>query len=160
MNNTSTANRKLSYKHMFDAPRELVWEVWTKPEHIALWWGPNGFTNTVYKMDVKPGGVWDYMMHGPDGVDWPNLISYVEVKKPEKLVYDHGDKENPKMFHVRVVFAAIRGAAPGSEATKLTMKMIFPTKEALDETLKNVQAKEGLKQNMDKLEQYLAKMKG
>jgi uncharacterized protein YndB with AHSA1/START domain len=151
---TDTKDRELSYERVFDAPRELVWEVWTKPEHIALWWGPNGFTNTVYKMEVKPGGVWDYMMHGPDGKDWPNLISYIEVKKPEKLVYDHGDKENPKMFHVRVIFEAM------GNKTKLTMAMIFPTKEALDETLKNVQAKEGLKQNMDKLEQYLAKMKG
>ncbi len=151
---TDTKDRELSYERVFDAPRELVWEVWTKPEHIALWWGPNGFTNTVYKMEVKPGGVWDYMMHGPDGKDWPNLISYIEVKKPEILVYDHGDKENPKMFHVRVVFEAV------GNKTKLTMAMIFPTKEALEETLKNVQAKEGLKQNMDKLEQYLAKMKG
>lgn len=155
MSNTSTdtKDREISYTRLFDASRELVWEVWTKPEHIAQWWGPSGFTNTVYKMEVKPGGQWDYMMHGPDGVDWPNLISYVEVKKPEKLVYDHGDKENPKMFHVRVEFEAV------GNKTKLTMAMIFPTKEALDETLKNVQAKEGLKQNMDKLDAYLQKVK-
>ena len=52
---------------LLDTPVELVWEVWTKPEHLSQWWGPNGFTNRISKMDVRSGGEWDLVMHGPDG---------------------------------------------------------------------------------------------
>jgi len=148
-----TSDRELSTTRVFDAPRELVWEVWTNPKHIALWWGPNGFTNTIYSMDVRPGGVWDYMMHGPDGVDYPNIVSYLEVKKFEKLVYDHGDKQNPKMFHVTVTFESI------GEKTQLTMRMVFPTKAARDEVVEKYGALEGQNQTLNKLEIYLHKIK-
>src|SRR5258706_10882308 len=75
---------------VFDAPRELVWKVWTEPEHIGKWWGPNGFTTTTHKMEVKAGGVWRFVMHGPDGRDYQNKITFIEVVKPERLVYKHG----------------------------------------------------------------------
>ncbi len=52
------------FNREFDAPRDLVWQVWTDPKHIVHWWGPNGFTNTIHSMDVKPGGVWRFIMHG------------------------------------------------------------------------------------------------
>ncbi|WP_372660853.1 SRPBCC domain-containing protein [Cohnella sp.] len=86
--------------------RELVFEAWTNPKHVAQWWGPNGFTNTIHEMDVKPVGVWRFIMHGPDGVDYPNKIVYEEVVKPERLVYAHGsDEENdPERFQVTITF--------------------------------------------------------
>src|SRR5688572_30826396 len=99
----STADREISATRVFDAPRDLVWKAWTDPKHIAQWWGPNGFTNTISEMDVKPGGVWRFVMHGPDGTDYRNEIVYLEVVKPERLVYDHGP--SPK-FRVTVTFAA------------------------------------------------------
>ena len=49
----------------FDAPRELVFKVWTDPKHVALWWGPHGFTTIVQEMDVRPGGAWRYSMRAP-----------------------------------------------------------------------------------------------
>lgn len=70
----------------FDAPRELVFELWTDPKHLAHWWGPKGFTTTVHEMDVRPGGAWRYSMRGPDGVDYPFNGEFVEVVKLEKLV--------------------------------------------------------------------------
>src|ERR1700733_13963968 len=82
-------NNELSITRTLNAPIELVWKVWTEPEHIAKWWGPNGFTNTIYKMEVKPGGIWDFTMHGPDGTDFKNQNMYVEVVKHEKLIFDH-----------------------------------------------------------------------
>lgn len=69
MENTDT--RELLIKRTLNAPIELVWEVWTKPEHIAQWWGPTGFTNTITKMDMVAGGEWVLTMHGPDGTDYP-----------------------------------------------------------------------------------------
>ena len=79
------AAREIVAARVFDAPRELVFDAWTDPEHVAQWWGPNGFTNTIHEMDVRPGGVWRFVMHGPDGVDYNNKIVYIEVVKPERL---------------------------------------------------------------------------
>ncbi|MGJ4789763.1 SRPBCC family protein [Leptospira koniambonensis] len=133
----------------FDAPRELVWDAWTDPKHVAIWWGPNGFTNTIHEMSVKPGGVWRFIMHGPDGVDYPNRIEFIEVVKPEKLVYDHGDDSNPKQFHVTVLFEE-----EGSK-TKLTMRSRFPSEDDIKKVADY--ALEGLRQTLGRLENFLGK---
>ena len=59
----------------------------TADREIIATWGPKGFTNTIHEMDVRPGGVWRFVMHGPDGVDYQNKIVYIEIVKPERLVY-------------------------------------------------------------------------
>src|SRR5688500_17035285 len=99
-------DREIVVTREFDAPRELVWEAWTQPQHVAQWWGPRGFTNTIHEMAVKPGGVWRLTMHGPDGTDYPNKIVFTEVVKPARLVYEHSD-DNPEAnthFNVTVTF--------------------------------------------------------
>jgi uncharacterized protein YndB with AHSA1/START domain len=53
-----TTDREIVISRVLDAPRELVWEVWTDPRHVVHWWGPDGFTTTIETMDVRPGGVW------------------------------------------------------------------------------------------------------
>jgi hypothetical protein len=60
----------------FDAPRDLVFDAWTDPKHLAQWWGPNGFTTTTMSFDLRPGGVWRFVMHGPDGRDYQNRITW------------------------------------------------------------------------------------
>ena len=66
----SIANREIKSTRLIKAPRDLVWQMWTDPKHIAQWWGPKGFTNTIHQMDVRPGGVWDFIMHViRDGTD-------------------------------------------------------------------------------------------
>src|SRR6185295_4920270 len=97
-----TTNRELKISRLLNAPRELVWKVWTEPEHIKHWWGPAGFTNTISKMEVKPGGEWEFVMHGPDGTDYKNKHIYKEVIKPEKLVIEH--VTSPK-FLITATFA-------------------------------------------------------
>ncbi|MFB9807599.1 SRPBCC domain-containing protein [Haladaptatus pallidirubidus] len=72
-----------------DTPRERLWKAWTDPEQVAKWWGPNGFTNTVHEMNVRPAGVWRFVMHGPDGADYYNEFVYDEIVEPERLVYTH-----------------------------------------------------------------------
>src|ERR1017187_7139960 len=89
MTNNDTSNRQLQITRLLDASRELVWEVFTNPEHIKHWWGPNGFTNTIDKMEVKPGCVWEFIMHGPDGKDYKNKSVFIEVVKPERIVFEH-----------------------------------------------------------------------
>jgi uncharacterized protein YndB with AHSA1/START domain len=148
---TAAADSTLEFIRIFNAPRELVFSVWTQPEHVLNWWGPTGFSNTMYEMEVKPGGIWRFMMHGPNGVDYPNRIVFLEVVKPEKLVYKHGpdSDDDAGFFDVTVLFEALENK------TKLTMRMQFKTKEELDMVVKRSGAMEGNKQTMDKLEKYL-----
>jgi uncharacterized protein YndB with AHSA1/START domain len=148
----NSADREITATRVFDAPRELVWKVWTEPNHIAQWWGPRGFTNTIHRMEVRPGGVSEFMMHGPDGVDYPNMATYLEVKKPERLVYDHGKEGELTYFRVTVSFEDIGGK------TKLTMQMLFETAQQRNQVVEKYGAVEGLKQNMDKLGEYLANL--
>jgi uncharacterized protein YndB with AHSA1/START domain len=149
---SNTADREIATTRILNAPRELVWKVWTDPKHIALWWGPKGFTNTIHKMDVRPGGEWLFIMHGPDGVDYPNKVVFVEVKKPERLLYIHGDEGAPGYFHVTVKFED-QGAK-----TKLSMQMLFKTKAERDDVVEKYGAVKGLNENMDRLAEYLKKM--
>jgi uncharacterized protein YndB with AHSA1/START domain len=149
-----TTDREIVLTRVYDAPRELVWTAWTDPKHVVHWWGPNGFTNTIHEMDVRPGGVWRFIMHGPDGRDYKNRIDFIEVERPERLVYTHGgggDAE-PVNFHVTVTFEDRRGK------TKVTLRSVFPTAEARDRVVKEYGAIEGGKQTLARLADYLSTM--
>lgn len=82
-----TMNEKLIFTRIIDAPRALVYEAWTDPEHMAAWWGPEDFTNTCCEMDVRPGGSIRIDMEGPDGRVYPMTGVFHEVVAPEKLVF-------------------------------------------------------------------------
>jgi uncharacterized protein YndB with AHSA1/START domain len=146
-----TASRELSITRLLNAPQELVWEVWTRPEHITHWWGPIGFSVTTHEMSLQPGGVWRFMMHGPDGRDYPNKIVFIEVKKPELLVYKHtGEEETEDVrFHVTVNFEK------QGNKTKLTMHSLFDSPEELERVEREYGAKEGMVQTVSRLEEYL-----
>lgn len=87
--NNNTTDRELHIARELNAHVELVWEVWTNPLHIAKWWGPAGFTNTIRKMDVEPDGEWLLTMHGPDGKNFPNKSIFKEIVPNEKIVFEH-----------------------------------------------------------------------
>jgi uncharacterized glyoxalase superfamily protein PhnB/uncharacterized protein YndB with AHSA1/START domain len=142
----NTSDRELIITRLLNAPVSLVWEVWTNPEHIKNWWGPTGFTNTISLMEVKPGGEWDLVMHGPDGTDYKNKSIFKEIVKPERIVYDHVSA--PK-FTATITFEEQQGK------TLLTWHMLFETKEQFEQVVKTFKADEGLKQNIVKLEAYL-----
>jgi len=145
-----TSDRELIITRLLNAPRELVWDVFTKPEHIKNWWGPNGFTNTIDKMDVKPGGEWEFIMHGPDGTDYKNKSIYKEIVRPESIVFEH--VSGPKFI------ATITFTAEGNK-THLKWHMLFESAEQFQQVVKTFKADEGLKQNIVKLEEYLAGVK-
>ncbi|RJQ61675.1 MAG: polyketide cyclase [Stygiobacter sp.] len=148
-NATNTEDREIKIFRVLNAPIELVWKVWTDSNHIANWWGPRGFTNTITKMEVEPGGEWDLIMHGPDGTDYKNKSIFTEVIKHKKLVYEH--QSSPKFI------ASIEFESAGSK-TNLSWHMLFESKEQFIQVVKTFKADEGLKQNVDKLEEYLSKM--
>jgi len=139
------------FHRRFRAPRDLVFRAWTESGHIARWWGPDGFTTTTREMDVRPGGVWRFTMHGPDGTDYPNRIVYLEVAPPERLVYKHDpDKDDePVSFTVTVTFEQ-----QGPD-TALTMSMEFPTRAALLEVCEKYGAEEGAVQTLGRLTAYV-----
>lgn len=83
----SSGDREIVITRVLDAPREQVFKAWTDPEHLARWWGPNGFTTPVCKMDVRPGGVLHYCMRSPEGHDFWGKGVYREVVEPERIVY-------------------------------------------------------------------------
>jgi uncharacterized protein YndB with AHSA1/START domain len=141
----SAVDREIVTTRILNAPRELVYRAWTDPKHVEKWWGPNGFTSTIQEMDVRPGGVWRLVMHGPDGVDYKNKSIFVEVAAPERLVYEH--VSGPK-FLSTVTFEDMGGK------TKVTMRMVFDTAEDLKRTIKEFGAVEGAKQTMSRLEKY------
>jgi uncharacterized protein YndB with AHSA1/START domain len=85
-NAKSSADREIVITRLIDAPPERVFDAWTDAAQVVQWWGPRGFTATTHKMDVRPGGVWRFVMHGPDGRDYQNKITYLEVVRPERLV--------------------------------------------------------------------------
>ena len=144
-----TADRELRISRVVNAPRELVWEVWTNPDHIKNWWGPTGFTNTIDKMEVKPGGVWEFVMHGPDGTDFKNKSIFKEIIKPELIIFEH--VSGPKFL------TTVRFEEEGKK-TKIDWHMLFDTKEELDRVIKVFKADEGLKQNLVRLDDYVLKI--
>ncbi|HEY9000189.1 MAG TPA: SRPBCC family protein [Mucilaginibacter sp.] len=146
---SNTKDRELRITRTLDAPVELVWEVFTKPEHIANWWGPNGFTNTIYTMDVKPGGVWDFVMHGPDGTNYKNKSIYKEIVMNKKIVFNHFNPD----FTTTIEFEK------QGEQTHISWHMLFDSAEEFIQVVKTFKADEGLKQNIVKLNAYLTGLK-
>ncbi len=145
---TDEAARSIVVSRVFDAPRTLVFDTWTDSRHVGNWWGPNGFTTTTHEMNVRPGGVWRLTMHGPDGVDYQNTITYIEVVKPERLVYNHGGAG----ARVTVTFDDLGGK------TKLTMRMVFPSVDERDTVVRKSNAIEGGNQTLERLGEQLKRM--
>lgn len=149
---SNTADRELVMQRTINAPKELVYQMWTTPEHIVKWWGPYGFSNTIEEMDVRAGGIWRYNMIAADGTVFPNKILYEEVVPNERLVYLHGGEEGYSdiSFHVTVIFEAVEGQ------TRVTMKMVFASAAEKKRILEVSNGVEGNRQLMNRLEYLLA----
>src|SRR4051812_34962720 len=151
INQRPTADREIVQSRLLDAPRELVFPAWTDPKQVVQWWGPRGFTTTSPEMSVTPGGVWRFVMHGPDGRDYKNKIMFIEVVKPERLVYRHAgeDEHEDVRFHVTVTFEA------QGRKTLLTMRSLFATAQERDEVVTKYGALEGGKQTLERLAEFM-----
>ncbi|MGA7545487.1 MAG: SRPBCC domain-containing protein [Methyloceanibacter sp.] len=150
-----TDPRSIIGTRVFDAPRELVFSAWTDPKHLAQWWGPDGFTTTTSAFEFRAGGVWRFVMHGPDGRDYENRITFDEIVPPERIVYHHGggDDVEPVQFNTTVSFEAL-----GSGKTRLTMRGVFPSAKERDRVIKEYGADKGLVQTLARLGEYVAAM--
>jgi uncharacterized protein YndB with AHSA1/START domain len=145
---TSKSN-EIRITRVYDAPVAVVWDAFTDPEQVAQWWGPRGFTLTTHAKELRPGGIWHYTMHGPDGVDYPNKTLYHEVEECRKLVYDHGAYDDrPPLFRVTVSFAE------SARKTTMDMTMALPSVEAAEATRKFVKQAGG-NATWDRLAEFL-----
>lgn len=144
-------SNEIKLSRLLEAPVDAVWSAWTDLEQVSQWWGPRGFTITTHSKDLRPGGTWDYTMHGPDGVDYPNTTTYHEVIPGKKLVYDHGaSHDRPPLFRVTVAFT------PLGERTQMDLTMTLATPEAAEEIGKFIK-KAGGNATWDRLSEHLVK---
>ena len=143
---TDTADREIVTTAVIAAPRARVFEAWVDPVQMVQWWGPNGFTTTMQEMDVRPGGVWQFIMHGPDGVDYKNKSIFEEIVTPERIVFSH---LSGPAFRMTATFDE------GGGRTTVTMQMVFESTKERDQAVKVFGAVEGAKQTLARLEQHV-----
>ncbi|MBB5342869.1 SRPBCC family protein [Tunturibacter empetritectus] len=147
------SEREIVLSRVFDAPRKMVWEAWTDPKQVALWWGPKGFTTTIEEMDVRPGGVWKLVMHGPDGMEYLNKYVFLDVVPYERLAYTlRGGRAGSRevQFEKTAIFEDDAGG------TRVTMRLTFASAEARDQNVRDYGSIEGAKQAFERLAEYLA----
>jgi uncharacterized protein YndB with AHSA1/START domain len=147
----ATAEREVVISRIIDGPRELVFEAFTDVRHLSQWWGPDGFTTTTRAFDFRVGGAWDFVMHGPDGTDYPNWITWREIVRPERITLLHGESQiDPNAFESVLTFR-VRG-----DATEIVLRTVFPTKELRDQAVQRYGAIEGGRQTLGRLADYVA----
>ena len=147
--NDTSPDREIVNTRTVNAPRELVYAAWTDPEHLKHWWGPAGFTNTFTDFDLRPGGKWNFIMHGPDKDNYPNECEFTRIEEPGFISWKRLSKP---LFEMAVSLEMV-----ATDETRVVFKMIFPSAEACDK-LKGF-APEKNEENLDRLELELAKMK-
>ena len=144
---------------IYDAPRQLVWEAMTKPEHVRQWWGGPGFTNPVCEMDVRPGGQWKHVMRFPDGKELHMEFEFLEVDAPNRLVWQNaghdendGNPENgPPKSRTTVTLEEVDGG------TRCTIVGRFPSM-ARREQAANMGYARPIEASNDRLAAYLPTM--
>jgi uncharacterized protein YndB with AHSA1/START domain len=145
------AGREIVVSRTIAGPRRLVFAAYTDVRHLARWWGPDGFSTTTRAFEFRPGGVWDFIMHGPDGAAYPNRIEWREIVPPERIVYLHGEgADDPRAF-VSTVTLVERGGA-----TEITMRAVFRTREQRQEVVERYRAIEGAQQTLGRLAAHVA----
>jgi uncharacterized protein YndB with AHSA1/START domain len=144
------SDREIVVSRIIEGPRRLVFKAFTDPNHLGRWWGPDGFTTTTRGFEFRPGGVWDFIMHGPDGTDFPNWIEWREIVQPERIVYRHGEGDDDARAFESTVTLVERGPA-----TEVTMRAVFTTKEQRDEVIERYGALEGATQHLGRLADYV-----
>lgn len=143
----SVQDRVISSARVFPAPRARVFAMFTSAEHLAQWWGPDGFSLTTHHADFRTGGEWRFTMHGPDGRDYPNHNRFRDVSAPERLVFDH---VNPPPHTVTVRFYEIT-----PEMTAIHFQLVFADAELRRQVVQEYRADQGLNQTLDRLEEVL-----
>ncbi len=131
-----------------DFVRDIVYKAWTDPEHLKNWWGPKGFTNTFNEFDLRPGGKWSFIMHGPDKGNYANECEFIKIEKPSLISWK---RYSQPLFQVVATFQEVT-----SSKTKIVFRMIFDTVEECNKV--KLFAPDKNEENFDRLEVELRRM--
>ena len=143
------SDREIVMTRVFDAPRQLVWEAWTSPEHLPHWMlGPPGWTMPVCEVDLRPGGSWHFVWRKADGAEMAMRGVYREVVPPERLVSTESwGGDWPETLNTLLLVEE-------DGRTTMTLTVLYPSKEARDAAL-GTGMKEGMSQSFDRLAELL-----
>ncbi len=145
--------QELVLTRVFDAPRELVFKVWTDPKHLALWWGPHGFTNPVCDLDLRPGGAIRIHMRGPDGTVYPTTGIYQEIVESERIVFTNAalDANGDPMFEV---LTTVTFAEEGGKTKQILRARVINKTAQAAQYLAGMEV--GWTQSLERLASYMA----
>lgn len=148
-------DREIVISRVIDAPREMVFDAWTDPEQLAVWFGPRGMTIETHEVDIRVGGVWRFDMVAPGGVRYDNRMSFLRIDRPRLIEVDHGhDKDDdPSKFRMLVTFDEQTDGK-----TVLTLRQMHPTRAHRDAGI-GFGAVEFGGQTLDKLAEHVAARK-
>lgn len=149
----ATADREIVISRTIGAPQDLVFEAFTQVRHLSRWWGPEGFTTTTRSFEFRVGGVWDFVMRGPDGTDYQEWITWREITPPERIALLHGESsDDPDAFESVLTFE------PAGDGTRIVLRTVFPTRQLRDEAVEKYHAVEGGEQTLANLAAYVAEL--
>ena len=153
---TAAQTEGLVITRIIDAPVELVWQAWTEPARIHLWWGPTGFTTTTTSFDFRVGGEWHVVLRAPDGAEYPARYTFIEIVPIERIVYRNSISQgvawsgNPPPLYTATVTFEEKGGR-----TLLTIRALFENADQMQDSIRRGFAT-GTNQSLDKLERQLA----
>jgi uncharacterized protein YndB with AHSA1/START domain len=145
--------RTIVSTRIFNAPRKMVYEAFADPRQVVEWWGPNGFSTTVLEMDLRAGGKWRIVMHGPDGTNYPNEMTFTAVVPQERIELDLvGGKEGAALvyMHKTITWEDEDGG------TRLTLRNRFGSRELRDENVRTYGSVKGARELFERLNKVLA----
>jgi uncharacterized protein YndB with AHSA1/START domain len=146
---TTPTDREIVLTRVFDAPRRLVFDAFSKPELLKRWFGPRGWSLTVCEVDLRVGGSWRFVLRGPDGKEMGMRGVYREVVPPERSVHTESFDDYPGESVVTAVFTEQAGK------TLLTATVLYSSKEIRDAVVQSGM-EHGAAESYDKLAELLA----
>lgn len=146
MNTGDASDRRFVHSRIIDATPEQVFSAFSQPERLARWWGPEGFSSTFEVFDLRPGGAWRFVMHGPDGANYPNANVFKTVEPPSRVEVDHISEDHHFVLSITFV-------AQGSQ-TLVGWEQTFDTVE--HKALVAPWVEPANEQNLDRLQREVA----
>ena len=143
----NTTDLEVRTTRIIATPREQVFAAWTDPAQLAHWWGPQGFTNTFHRFELKPEGMWEFAMHGPNGMDFNNTCVFKRIEPPGYLEFDH--LKEMHFYKAMVNFTEVEGG------TRIDWTMRFNTAEELAPIRGFIE--KANEENLDRMERQLTK---
>jgi uncharacterized protein YndB with AHSA1/START domain len=146
---TTPSDREVVMTRVFDAPRTLVFDAWTKPEHVRQWMlGPDGWTMPVCEIDFRPGGEWHFVWRREDGSEMSMRGVYREIVRPERVVHTESwGNDWPDTLNTLLL-------TEENGKTTTTITILYPSKEARDAAMQTGMA-DGASMTFDRLAQFL-----